>query len=86
VALHRSQLRALDEGCMGAAMTWSDPALDVSLSRSIALQMMDAGQPVHCVWTGRRLAPSSLDMDHCFPWGGGPAATFGIFCRRTGRS
>jgi hypothetical protein len=68
----RSQQRILDEGHIGAALTWSDPARDVSLSRSIALQMMDAGRPVHCVWTGRRLDATSLDMDHCFPWSAWP--------------
>jgi hypothetical protein len=67
----RSQQRILDEG-RGVATTWSDPDRDVSVSRSIALQMMDAGRPVHWVWTGRRLEASSLDMDHCFPWAAWP--------------
>ena len=40
--------------------------------RAIALQLIDAGQPIHCVWSGRRLDASCLDMDHCFPWAAWP--------------
>jgi hypothetical protein len=29
---------------------------------------MQAGKPLHCVWSGRRLEMATLDIDHCLPW------------------
>jgi hypothetical protein len=65
--------RALEEGRIGAAMTWADPARDVSLPRTIALRALEEGHTVHCVWTGQRFKPATLDIDHCLclPWASG---------------
>jgi hypothetical protein len=62
------QGRILDEGTLGAAMTWSEPARDTALPRQQALTIMQAGEALHCVWSGRRLQQDSLDIDHCLPW------------------
>lgn len=62
------QGRVLEEGRLAAAMTWADPVRDVSLPRRIALSALERGQAVHCVWTGRRLDTTVLDIDHCLPW------------------
>ena len=59
------QGRRLDDTQLSAAMTWEDPARDVSLARSQAERLL-AGQPLHCVWSGKRLSVEKLDMDHCF--------------------
>jgi SAM-dependent methyltransferase len=61
------QGRALSEAKVAASMRWMDPARDVRDSRKRALAMM-RDRAVHCVWTGRRLSESTLDIDHCFPW------------------
>jgi hypothetical protein len=61
------QGRVLDERQLGAAMTWADPARDVVVPREIALRTLAAGGSVHCVWTGQRLQPATLDIDHCTP-------------------
>ena len=61
------QGRVLDEGQIGVVLTWADPVRDVSLPRSIALQALEQGSPMHCVWTGRRLDATGLDIDHCLP-------------------
>jgi hypothetical protein len=66
------QGRLLDPVVLGQAMAWSDPARDVSIARGAALRLMDGGAPVHCVWTGRRLTPETLDMDHAIPWSAWP--------------
>lgn len=66
------QGRVLDEGRIGAAMTWADPLRDVSLSRGIALRTLAAGGALHCVWTGQRLDAATLDIDHCLPWAAWP--------------
>jgi len=68
------QGRALDDGRIGAAMTWADPVRDVSLPRDIALEAMHQGQTVYCVWTGQRLEPKTLDIDHCLPWAAWPCS------------
>jgi hypothetical protein len=62
------QGRRLDEGRIGMAMTWSDPVRDVSRPREIALRIMAAGAPLHCIWSGQHLRPETLDIDHCLPW------------------
>jgi len=66
------QGRLLDPVAVARAMTWSDPARDVSVARAAALQLMDGGTAVHCVWTGKRLGPETLDVDHAFPWSAWP--------------
>jgi hypothetical protein len=53
---------------MAAAMTWLEPSRDVTLPRELALTQLSAGQPLYCVWSGRRLDPQSIDIDHCIPW------------------
>jgi SAM-dependent methyltransferase len=62
------QGRLLDEGKVGAAMTWADPVRDVSL------KAIELGQAVHCTWTGQVLHPSSLGIDHCLPWAAWPCS------------
>lgn len=66
------QGRALEEGRIAAAMTWSDPDRDVGVARTIALRRMEEGSAVHCVWSGRRLDVGTLDIDHCLPWSAWP--------------
>jgi len=63
-----AQGRNVGVGAMAAAMTWSDPDRDVVLPRARALALMAEGQPVHCVWSGKRLTADRLDVDHCLPW------------------
>ena len=53
------------------ALVWSDPERDVKVARQRALQLLET-RHLHCVWTGRRLSPDSLDIDHCFPWSAWP--------------
>ena len=67
----RSQGRALAEGALDCAMTWNDPDRDARRIRERALAMIDQS-PLYCVWTGRRLNPGTLDIDHCFPWAAWP--------------
>lgn len=66
-----TQGRSLDPGIVAAGMTWLDPERDVGVPRSRALSLMRAA-PLYCVWTGRRLTPENLDIDHCFPWSAWP--------------
>ncbi|NOG73668.1 methyltransferase domain-containing protein [Roseicella sp. DB1501] len=67
-----TQGRPINVGAMAAAMTWSDPVRDVALPRARALSLMEDGTAVHCVWSGKRLAPDTLDVDHCLPWSAWP--------------
>ena len=69
-----SQGRTVEVGTMAAAMTWADPARDVALPRARALALMEEGVTVHCVWSGKRLVPDTLDIDHCLPWSAWPCA------------
>jgi hypothetical protein len=70
----KSQGRALDEGHIAAAMTWADPNRDVSDPRQRALRLIEAGRPMHCVWSGQRLDARALDIDHCLPWSAWPCS------------
>jgi SAM-dependent methyltransferase len=67
-----TQGRTVEAGAVAAAMTWSDPVRDVALPRTRALALMQIGAAVHCVWSGRQLAPDTLDIDHCLPWSAWP--------------
>ena len=67
-----SQGRSTESDVIAAAMAWSDPDRDVAISRSIAVKMMQGGREVRCVWSGKRLGPQNLDVDHCLPWSAWP--------------
>jgi SAM-dependent methyltransferase len=51
-----------------AALRWLDPERDTTLARSVAQRLIERGEVLHCVWTGARLRPEGLDIDHCLPW------------------
>lgn len=68
------QGRTLDEGVLGVAMTWSEPSREVAPARERALALLDAGEALHCVWSGRRLEAATLDIDHCLPWSAWPCS------------
>jgi hypothetical protein len=78
------QLRVQQRRQQGVAAARLDPERDVSVARRIALRLVEGGGGLHCVWTGRRLVPATLDVDHMFPWSG-PAATSGTCCPLTVR-
>lgn len=60
--------RAVAPGEAEAALQWLDPARDTALARDVAKRLMGQGESVRCVWTGGRLRPDTLDIDHCLPW------------------
>jgi hypothetical protein len=62
------QGRTLDEGALGAAMTWSEPVRDTALPRQQAIAMLRRGEALTCVWSERKLDERTLDIDHCLPW------------------
>lgn len=66
------QGRTLEEGVLAAAMTWSEPSRDTAVPRERALALLGAGEPLHCVWSGRKLDAATLDIDHCLPWSAWP--------------
>ena len=65
------QGRRIEDAHVAAAMVWSDPSRDVRIAREQAMRLVMI-EPLHCVWTGRLLSTSSLDIDHCFPWAAWP--------------
>ena len=67
----RTQGRSLDPVVVHQAMQWADPARDVARTRELAMALL-AKKPLHCVWTGRKLKPGNLDIDHGFPWSAWP--------------
>jgi SAM-dependent methyltransferase len=50
------------------ALRWTEPERDTAFVRRLAEARFAAGARVDCVWTGQRLRPGSLDIDHCLPW------------------
>ena len=68
-----TQGRDLPRDRVAAAMTWSDPTRDVSVAKQQAGQLLESGK-LYCVWSGRKLTPRSLDLDHCFPWSAWPCS------------
>lgn len=66
-----TQGRSLDPVAVHQAMLWADPTRDVGRAREFAMVLLDK-KPIYCVWTGRKLKPSTLDIDHGFPWSAWP--------------
>ena len=67
----RGQGRDLDPAVVVRAMRWHEPSRDVAFARRTAAALMDGGT-LFCVWTGRKLTESRLDIDHCLPWAAWP--------------
>jgi len=67
----RGQGRELDPAVVVRAMRWHEPNRDVAFVRRTAASLM-ADSAVFCVWTGRKLTESRLDIDHCLPWAAWP--------------
>ena len=59
--------REVAPGQAQAALRWLDPIRDTRLAREAAQRLMAEGEVVRCVWTGTRLGPNRLDIDHCLP-------------------
>ena len=51
-----------------SALRWIEPERDTMFVRDLALCRSADGAPVICVWSGKALTTSSLDIDHCPPW------------------
>jgi SAM-dependent methyltransferase len=60
--------RALAADEVLQALRWTEPERDTAFVRRLAEARFAAGAPVECVWTGQRLRPGTLDIDHCLPW------------------
>ena len=67
------QGRSLEDAYISEGMLWSEPTRDVRVAREQAERLLTAGE-LYCVWSGRRLSSSNLDVDHCFPWAAWPCA------------
>uniref|UniRef100_UPI0025CEE011 class I SAM-dependent methyltransferase n=1 Tax=Sphingomonas sp. TaxID=28214 RepID=UPI0025CEE011 len=59
---------AIAPGAAETALAWTEPARTTSLARDVALLLLERGQPIECVWTGRSLKANTFDIDHCLPW------------------
>lgn len=66
------QERKFHEPSVRAAMQWREPKRDVEDVRRRAVELLDDRRRLRCVWTGRPLRKSDLDIDHCFPWSAWP--------------
>jgi hypothetical protein len=64
--------RMIRLGDVETALAWLDPARDTQLARLAAKRALDQGWQLRCVWTGARLGPGMLDIDHCLPWSAWP--------------
>lgn len=71
-AYAQGQERSLDVVDLQLALEWNDPDRDVAAARSRVDALLASAQSVHCVWSGKRLYASDLDIDHCIPWSAWP--------------
>jgi SAM-dependent methyltransferase len=63
---------AVPPGAAEAALEWREPVRTTAVARVVAERMAGAGHELECVWTGRRLSNTRLDIDHCLPWSAWP--------------
>jgi hypothetical protein len=64
--------RMVAPGEIEQGLTWQDPVRDTALARRIAAELEAFGAPIHCVWWGRSLSLTDLDIDHALPWSAWP--------------
>lgn len=64
----KSQGRTLDYETIDGAMRWYDPVRTVGPAKVRAERCLDQGVPIYCVWSGKRLNATNMDIDHVFPW------------------
>ena len=69
----RGQGRTLHDAEVVPAMTWAEPGRVARVPRERAARLIDQGA-LHCVWSGRKLNRTNLDIDHCFPWSNWPCS------------
>ena len=69
-----AQDRVLPEARLAGAIAWLQPERDVAVPRGIALRLLEEGQNLYCVWSGKALRAEALDIDHCFPWAAWPCS------------
>lgn len=68
------QGRSVPEGHIAEALAWLDPERGTDEVRRLTAAMLDAGEPIYCVWTGRKLRREAMDVDHCLPFSAWPNA------------
>lgn len=68
------QGRTVPEGRIAEALGWLNPERGTAEVRRRAAILFDTGEPVYCVWSGRRLRREGLDIDHCLPFSAWPNA------------
>lgn len=59
-------------GVVEAVLEWREPVRSTGIARWAAEKMFAAGVGLECIWTGRRLSPTRMDIDHCMPWSAWP--------------
>lgn len=68
-----SQNKIIQDQTLSQALQWSNPERDVSIARGRALQLMkETG--LWCVYSGKKLSPQTIDIDHCLPWHAWPCS------------
>lgn len=63
---------AIPPGAAEAALAWHEPTRTTAIARLVARRMTAAGEELECIWTGRKLSSTNLDIDHCLPWSAWP--------------
>ena len=56
------------------ALRWIEPERDTGFVRTLAIQRLSRGEAIQCVWSGRTLSATALDIDHCLPWSAWPCS------------
>ncbi len=70
-AVRQDRKLQVNDSRLEKAMHWAEQSRDVLLARRQALELLES-QPLHCVWSGKRLTDKNMDIDHCLPWAAWP--------------
>ena len=62
----------LNSETVDQALAWMDPTRKNQIPRNRAKLLIESGSLQHCVWSGKKLSHSNLDIDHCFPFSAWP--------------
>ena len=70
-AVRQDRKQQVNDSRLEKAMHWAEQSRDVMLARRQALELLES-QPLHCVWSGKKLTGKNMDIDHCLPWAAWP--------------
>ncbi len=71
-AEQQGRMELINAEVVDSAMQVKDPNRYVRIPSDRAKALIETNKFAHCVWSGKKLSTSRMDIDHCFPYSAWP--------------